>query len=496
MAKLLFKSGPLQGQSLKLDDQVPMVLGRHNDCEVVIADSMVSGHHARVELGDDGWVLTDLNSSNGTTVNGSAIETTPLTDGLTFNFGGTIEIQFLLDDKPASTATPPAAAPAPVKPVAPAPAAAKPEVAPAPAKPAAPVPAPVKAAPLPAPTPHTAAEMGASEEDLALVQKMKEFTEIIRHEVAKVIIGQVEVVEQVLMVMIAGGHGLLIGMPGMAKTTLVSTIARVLDMDFKRVQFTPDLMPTDITGTEVLETNKETMEKEFRFIRGPIFCNMLLADEINRTPPKTQASLLEAMQEKRVTVGNLTYTLDKPFFVLATQNPIEQEGTYPLPEAQQDRFMFNIWVDYPLEDEEEAIIKATTVTQIADPQKVMSKEQVLQLQAVVRKIPVSDHVIKYAIRLVRATRPGNEKSPDFIKQYVACGAGPRAGQYLIMAAKARAVLEGRIHVSCNDIKRAAIPVLRHRLLTNFAADSEGLTVLKLVEKLVATVEEPSEKDYA
>jgi MoxR-like ATPase len=267
-------------------------------------------------------------------------------------------------------------------------------------------------------------------------------------------------------------------------------------MDFKRVQFTPDLMPTDITGTEVLETNKETMEKEFRFIRGPIFCNMLLADEINRTPPKTQASLLEAMQEKRVTVGNLTYTLDKPFFVLATQNPIEQEGTYPLPEAQQDRFMFNIWVDYPREDEEEAIIKATTVTQTADPQKVMTKEQVLQLQAVVRKIPVSDHVIKYAIRLVRATRPGNEKSPDFIKQYVSCGAGPRAGQYLIMAAKARAVLEGRIHVSCNDIKRAAIPVLRHRLLTNFAADSEGLTVLKLVEKLMATVEEPSEKDYA
>lgn len=485
MAKLIFKSGPLQDKSLDLDDQSPMVLGRHNDCEVMIPDSMVSGHHARVEFGDDGWVLTDLNSSNGTTVNGVAIETTPLKDGMIFNFGGTIEIQFSLEDKPVSAETPPtAAAPAPVKPLAPAPAPAKP-VAPAPAEQAA-----------LAPMSRTAPEMGASEEDLALVQKMKEFTEIIRREVAKVIIGQVEVVEQVLMVMIAGGHGLLIGMPGMAKTTLVSTIARVLDMDFKRVQFTPDLMPTDITGTEVLETNKETMEKEFRFIRGPIFCNMLLADEINRTPPKTQASLLEAMQEKRVTVGNLTYTLDKPFFVLATQNPIEQEGTYPLPEAQQDRFMFNIWVDYPREDEEEAIIKATTVAQIADPQKVMTKEQVLQLQAVVRKIPVSDHVIKYAIRLVRATRPGNEKSPDFIKQYVSCGAGPRAGQYLIMAAKARAVLEGRIHVSCNDIKRAAIPVLRHRLLTNFAADSEGLTVLKLVEKLVATIEEPSEKDYA
>jgi MoxR-like ATPase len=489
MAKLVFKSGPLQGKSLALDDQLPVILGRHDDCEVVISDSMVSGHHARVEFGDDGWVLTDLNSSNGTTVNGVAVDTTPLKEGMIFNFGGTNEIQFFLEEKPAPLTTAPA--PAPGKPAAPTPPAAGKPLAPAPA------PAPAKpATPASAPMPRTAAEMGASEEDLALVQKMKEFTEIIRREVAKVIIGQVEVVDQVLMVMIAGGHGLLIGMPGMAKTTLVSTIARVLDMDFKRVQFTPDLMPTDITGTEVLETNKGTMEKEFRFIRGPIFCNMLLADEINRTPPKTQASLLEAMQEKRVTVGNVTYTLDKPFFVLATQNPIEQEGTYPLPEAQQDRFMFNIWVDYPLEAEEEAIIKATTVTQIADPQKVMTKEQVLQLQAVVRKIPVSDHVIKYAIRLVRATRPGNEKAPDFIKQYVSCGAGPRAGQYLIMAAKARAVLEGRIHVSCNDIKRAAIPVLRHRLLTNFAADSEGLTVLKLVEKLVATIEEPSEKDYA
>jgi MoxR-like ATPase len=254
-------------------------------------------------------------------------------------------------------------------------------------------------------------------------------------------------------------------------------------------------MPTDMTGTEILQTNLATQEKEFRFVRGPIFCNLLLADEINRTPPKTQAALLEAMQEKRVTVGNATYALDKPFFVLATQNPIEQEGTYPLPEAQLDRFMFNIWVDYPREHEEEEIVRATTVTQLAEPSKVLNKREVLQLQEVVRKIPVSTHVIKYAIRLVRATRPGDPKAPDFVKQYVSTGAGPRAGQFLVLAAKARAVIEGRIHVSCQDIRRAATPVLRHRILTNFAADSEGLTPMTLVERLLQTIEEPDEKDY-
>ncbi|MCL1856626.1 MAG: MoxR family ATPase [Kiritimatiellaeota bacterium] len=324
---------------------------------------------------------------------------------------------------------------------------------------------------------------------------MKARTERIRKEVAKIIVGQVDVVDQVLMVLIAGGHGLLVGMPGMAKTTLVATIAKVLDMEFKRVQFTPDLMPTDITGTEILETDPETEKKSFRFIKGPIFTNLLLADEINRTPPKTQAALLEAMQEKCVTVGNQTYTLEPPFFVLATQNPIEQEGTYPLPEAQQDRFMFNLWVDYPKEDEEEQIVKSTTVTSTEKPQKVVTRQELLQLQSVVRKIPVSDHIVKYAIRLVRATRPMDEKSPDFIKKYVQNGAGPRAGQFLVLAAKARAVLEGRIHVSCQDVAKAAIPVLRHRILSNFAADSEGLSTTALVERLLKTIEQPSEKDY-
>ncbi|MCL1921479.1 MAG: MoxR family ATPase [Kiritimatiellaeota bacterium] len=317
----------------------------------------------------------------------------------------------------------------------------------------------------------------------------------IRNEIAKVIIGQVEIIDQVMMVIIAGGHGLLVGMPGMAKTTLCATIAKVLDMDFKRVQFTPDLMPTDITGTEILEHDPVTDKKSFRFIKGPIFTNMLLADEINRTPPKTQASLLEAMQEKCVTVGNQTYKLDAPFFVLATQNPIEQEGTYPLPEAQQDRFMFNLWVDYPKEDEEETVVKATTVAQAETPQKVISKDELLQLQSVVRKIPVSDHVIKYAVRLVRATRPQNDTSPDFVKKYVSNGAGPRAGQFLVLAAKARAVLEGRIHVGCSDVIKAATPVLRHRIMANFAADSEGISTTALVERLIKTIEQPDDKDY-
>jgi MoxR-like ATPase len=324
---------------------------------------------------------------------------------------------------------------------------------------------------------------------------MQQQTDAIGAEVGKVIIGQVDVVDQILMCMIAGGHGLLIGLPGMAKTLMVSTIAKVLDLQFKRVQFTPDLMPGDITGTEILETNRETGDKEFRFVKGPLFCNLLLADEINRTPPKTQAALLEAMQEKRVTAGNETFTLDAPFFVLATQNPIEQEGTYPLPEAQQDRFMFNIWVDYPEENEEEQIVESTTSGELKEPDCVLSREEVLQLQDVVRKVPVSEHVIKYAIKLVRATRPSIETAPEITKNYVSTGAGPRAGQFLVLAAKARAVLEGRIHVASSDIRSAAVPVLRHRILTNFSADSEGLSPMNIVEKLLEEIPEPGPEDY-
>ena len=324
---------------------------------------------------------------------------------------------------------------------------------------------------------------------------MRDHADRIRREVGKVIVGQRDVLDQVLMCILANGHALLIGLPGMAKTLIVRTIARVLNLQFKRVQFTPDLMPGDIIGTDVLETNSTTGEKEFRFIKGPIFCNLLLADEINRTPPKTQAALLEAMQEKMVTAGNTSYTLDEPFFVLATQNPIEQEGTYPLPEAQLDRFMFNIWVDYPAPHEEEEILRATTAGARVEPQPVLTQAEVLHLQAVVRKVPVSDHVIKYVTRLVGATRPQNATAPQVTKTYVSTGAGPRAGQYLILAAKATAILEGRIHVSCADIRRAAPPVLRHRILTNFAADSEGLTPLSIVKKLLEEVPEPGAEAY-
>ena len=255
-------------------------------------------------------------------------------------------------------------------------------------------------------------------------------------------------------------------------------------------------MPADITGTDIIQENPTTGHRELIFEKGPIFTQMLLADEINRIPPKTQAALLEAMQEHRVTIGGKTYPLDEPFFVLATQNPVEQEGTYPLPEAQLDRFMFNIWVDYPTADEEEQIVTATTAGARAEPQGVLTQEEILQLQSVVRKIPVSQHVIKYVIRLVRATRPGNDDSPEVTKSFVSTGAGPRAGQSLILAAKAMAILDGRIHVSCNDIRRAAPPVLRHRLLTNFAADSEGLSSLNIVERLIKEVPEPDAAAYS
>ncbi len=497
MAKIEFLSGPRKGGMVELSRPV-MRIGRSDDCDIVIDDVAVSSHHARLErLVDGAWLLTDLGSANGTMVNEQPVTQARLNPGDIVNFGET-NLRYSLGSAPAAAPSAPPASE--VRPAAvPAPPEAggsTPDVRPAAPPPAA-APAAVPAAAAPAPIPRPSATVvRASEGDLRLVQQMRDHTQRIRRECGKVIIGQQEVLDEILMAIIAGGHALLVGMPGMAKTLMVRTIAQVLDLDFKRIQFTPDLMPTDITGTEVLETDRATQEKNFRFLQGPLFCNMLLADEINRTPPKTQAALLEAMQERRVTVGNKTYALDAPFFVLATQNPIEQEGTYPLPEAQMDRFMFNIWVDYPLEHEEEEVIRTTTVTTMGKPEVVITKPQTLQLQEVVRKIPVSDHVIKYAVRLVRATRPGKEGIPDFVKQYVHVGAGPRAGQYLILAAKARAVLDGRIHVSCQDIRRAAVPVLRHRILTNFAADAEGLTANDLIKKLLDAIPEPSEKDYA
>ena len=476
MAKIIIVVGPRAGETIPLRPS-GFVVGRSNVCDLRLEDDLaVSSNHVRIEQMGDRWMLRDLESANGTEVNGNTVSTVTLQDGDVVSVGET-QFRFSAEEEPVEAPPPVRSGPVP-EPVLVS------EQEPEPV----PVAEPVRAS-LPPP-------VRASEEDVRLVAEMSRYTAAIRAEVAKVIVGQQAVLDQILMSMIAGGHALLVGLPGMAKTLMVRTISQVLDLEFKRIQFTPDLMPTDITGTDVLETNRDTGEKEFRFMRGPIFCNILLADEINRTPPKTQAALLEAMQEKRVTVGTQTYSLDAPFFVLATQNPIEQEGTYPLPEAQMDRFMFNIWVDYPEEHEEEQIVRSTTVTRSVEPDKVLDKAQVLRLQEVTRKVPVSDHVVKYAIRLVRATRPGADKSPDFVKQYVSVGAGPRAGQFLILAAKARAILDGRIHVGCRDVKAAALPVLRHRMFTNFAADSEGMTPMKLVEKLVATVEEPSERDYA
>ncbi|MHC4885037.1 MAG: AAA family ATPase [Planctomycetota bacterium] len=309
-------------------------------------------------------------------------------------------------------------------------------------------------------------------------------------QIGSVIIGQREVIDEVLIALFARGHCLLVGVPGLAKTLLVRTLARTLDLKHHRIQFTPDLMPADITGAEILEEDPATRERRFRFEHGPIFTNVLLADEINRTPPKTQAALLEAMQEQQVTAGGATHDLPAPFLVLATQNPIEQEGTYPLPEAQLDRFMFSIHVGYPTAEEEEAILLATTTDEETAIQPVLAGEEILRLQHLVRSVPVSEHVARYASHLVRATRPGEDTSPDFINRWLRWGAGVRAGQYLLLAGKARAVLNGRTHVSCEDIRAYALPVLRHRVFPTFAAQSEGATPDSIITQLLETIKEP------
>ena len=315
----------------------------------------------------------------------------------------------------------------------------------------------------------------------------------LREEIAKVIIGQQDIVDQLLISLFSRGHCLLVGVPGLAKTLLVSTIARILELSFRRIQFTPDLMPGDITGTDVLQDDPETGRRTFQFMQGPLFTNILLADEINRTPPKTQAALLEAMQERHVTVGSSTYQLPQPFFVLATQNPIEQEGTYPLPEAQLDRFMFNIVVEYPTAAEELRILKQTTGSEQPELDAALTGKQILALQEVVRRVPVAEHVYVYARDLVRATRPNEPEAPKFIKEYIGWGAGPRAGQYLVIGAKARAILEGRFHVSTEDVKAVARPVLRHRLVTTFHADSENVTTSDVVDMLLKKVPVDIEK---
>ncbi len=314
-------------------------------------------------------------------------------------------------------------------------------------------------------------------------------------EVAKVIIGQDRVIEQLLFCLLARGHCLLVGVPGLAKTLLISTLAQVLKLKFNRIQFTPDLMPSDITGTEIIEEDLSTGRRAFRFVKGPLFANMILADEINRTPPKTQAALLQAMQEQQVTSGGQTHTLAPPFFVMATQNPIEQEGTYPLPEAQLDRFMFMVNVGYPSREEERRIVKTTTSDQSGSPKVVLTAADVIKIQQLVRRVPVSDHVVDYAVALARATRPREPGAPEFINEWLTWGAGPRAAQYLALGAKARAVLDGRLNVSCDDVRYVAGPVLRHRIFTNFSADADGIRPDDVVRKLLEEISEPSAENY-
>ena len=324
-------------------------------------------------------------------------------------------------------------------------------------------------------------------DDIQAVENLGEARDAIITELRKTIVGMDDVIDEMMIAIFSRGHSLLVGVPGLAKTLLVSSLAETMSLGFKRIQFTPDLMPSDITGTELLQEDPETHERRFKFQKGPVFTNLLLADEINRTPPKTQAALLEAMQEKRVSSGGEEYKLDEPFLVLATQNPIEQEGTYPLPEAQLDRFLFNIMVKYPSHSEELDIMRSVTTDDVPEVKKVVDAATIIEFQHVVRRIPVSEHVFEYAAALVRATRPNEKDAPDFVKKLMAWGAGPRASLNLIIAGKARAALRGRCHVSIEDIQALCLPILRHRVIPNFAARSEGETSDTLIAKLIEEV---------
>jgi len=446
MPQIRIQAGFLSGSTFSLRDK-KMTIGRAPDCDLrVDIDGPASRYHAELYKDGDAWRIKDLGSLNGTLVNKKRIDDAELSLGDRIMVGSSI-FEYEADFKPLHT---------------------------------------------PASQETLTPEHEAIRD---LIDQMSLKTKLIEAEISKAIIGQKEIIRELLTAIVSNGHVLMIGLPGLAKTLMVRTVAQVLDLDFRRIQFTPDLMPSDITGTDILESDETTGRKEYRFIKGPIFTNILLADEINRTPPKTQAALLEAMQEHSVTAAGETYPLDPPFFVLATQNPLEQEGTYPLPEAQLDRFMFSIYIDYPSEADEETIAKVTTRERVLDLQQVLSGAQILELQNAVRNLPVSDHVVKYATRLVRATRPGDPRAPEFINKWVHVGAGPRASQYLILAAKARAVIEGRLLVTADDVRANARPVLRHRMFTNFTADSEGVNTDKIVQKLLEAVPEPGEKDY-
>jgi MoxR-like ATPase len=326
-----------------------------------------------------------------------------------------------------------------------------------------------------------------SHTDLQAARELAEIYHRLRDELGKVIVGQERVIEELLIAIFAKGHCLMQGVPGLAKTLLVSTLAQTMDLSFRRIQFTPDLMPSDITGTDILQEDPDTGRRRFEFQKGPVFANLLLADEINRTPPKTQAALLQAMQEHQVTVGSRTLDLPEPFFVLATQNPIEQEGTYPLPEAQLDRFMFMVTLNYPTREEELEVLKRTTGSSLNRVEQILSSRRIIELQELVRRVPIGDHVYHFALDIIRATRPGEPGASDFVRHWLSWGAGPRAGQYLILGGKARALIQGRLYVTIEDIEAVAAPALRHRIIANFNAEAEGITVEQIIEKILTLI---------
>ena len=412
-------------------------IGRETDNDLCVPCDSISSHHALIARDGESFQITDAGSRNGILVDGQKVSSFNLADGTVFALG---DVEFVFSTQDEVVETPPPAAP--------------------------------------------------KDDPLTAIAGFKAAHEKVLNEIGKVVIGQREVINQMLVALFARGHCLLIGVPGLAKTLMVRTLGSAVDLGSNRIQFTPDLMPSDITGTDILEEDPNTGKRVFRFHCGPIFTNLLLADEINRTPPKTQAALLEAMQEHRVTISGTSYDLPEPFMVLATQNPIEQEGTYPLPEAQLDRFMFCIHLGYPTAAEEQQVILETTRDLQTSVTSALNAADVIKLQQLVRQVPVSEHVALYAMNLIRATRPNLEGSPDFVNRWVRWGAGTRAGQYLLLAAKAHVLLQGRFSVSCADVREHALPVLRHRIFPNFTAASESVTTDTIVKKILETVKEP------